>query len=652
MSLPFFCPTMCDPVSTLGVVSSDDLVITTAPAQDHITHGILQHSTKMSNLNTVFEHLDRGITNPNLLADYRAIIMSFQEELIRRGLKPEYLDRFVTVHYLPHPVHPNSRHRLGSLSSGDSDHKDDNNVELFPNFGDNFQCNSNTYPNYSRHNDRVTNPSNTDTFSAILADFKRMCASINSSPPTLSSTISVPPPIPLRSSVAPHQVPQYYAALSSATSMLSQLSQHLSGAQVPTTSSNDPLSNPVVNSMCVNLLNQLMGILTTTTTTSSTTTVVNSLPTTLVSAIPNSSSFSGPMFNPPPYPNVIQPPVVANPPLLSYHYPQVQPFMQPPQLNPFHSIEKLIPKFTAPYHLWAAQIRKLLYSKGFVNLRDPQLTPTVGASILNRLPSGAAIAAPWSDVETLLQFLEKYDKSKRDVCDIVGRDGKFNHKPSIHFFLKCTEIQQADTTNLTPHQIQSFAWQSMQRLFPSDMKSYIAMVSQGAALPTQEQCDMIDRLWNDSLTQRKQDSQRLVVTTSTSTSQVTQSESTTQITSPLEQAFYTLTKSLSNLSKNTYQQKSKRGNFNNYNNNNNNNDNSTSGSKSSGTKKPIIGVTLQERGSDLRRFPKPRFPERRDLCFYHQVYGPKATKCQQEGCKWDENARSRSSQQSNSYSKN
>ena len=580
----------------------------------------------------MFDYLDQGELSPHLLQEYRNIIMGFQHELIRRGLRAEYLDRFVTVHYLPHS---GGRQRLFSHSSDNSDNKDENNYYPQSTMGDNFQCSSSTYPNYSHYDNTRANrlPMN-DKFAAILADFKRMQNSINTSIATSSSSTTLPPALPLRSSVAPENVPQYVAALSGATTLLSQLGQYLSSSHSQATASNDPLSDPNVNSLCQGLLNQLLTILSSSNTTSLSTNVVDSLPQTVCSTIPLYQSI-------PPQTSLqqnFQPPIVNTQQFGALPY-NMPPAILPPYqyqqqyLHPLYSIEKVIPKFTAPYHLWAAQIRKLLYSKGFVNLRDPQLTSTVGASILNRLPSGVAIAAPWTDVETLLQFLEKYDKSKRDVCDIVARDGKFNNKPSIHFFLKCTEIQQADTTNLSPHQIQSFAWQSMQRLFPADMKSYIAMVSQGAALPSQEQWDTIDRLWNDSSLQRKQDSQRITVTTSNIQSQVTKAESVTQVTSPLEQAIYTLTQSLSKFGK-----------FN----NNKKEDNKSKSFK----KQDIVGLTLKERGTDLRRFPQPRYPDRRDLCFYHQIYGPAALKCHHEGCQWDQNARKLKNKNKTPSSKN
>ena len=214
-----------------------------------------------------------------------------------------------------------------------------------------------------------------------------------------------------------------------------------------------------------------------------------------------------PVFNTP----ICQPPV-QNPMQFQNVYnpenPVANPVVNPIQqqrFSPSLTLDKLIPKFTTPYYLWAAQVRKLLSSQGYVNLDNPVLMASVGSAILNRLPSNAALAAPTSDVESLLQFLEGYDRHRRDVFEVMGKDGKFTNKPSIHFFLKCAEIRQADSAGLSPQQVQLFAWQSMQKLFPAELRSYIAIVSQGGGMPSHDQWDTIDKLWSESLAVKKKD---------------------------------------------------------------------------------------------------------------------------------------------------
>ena len=46
-----------------------------------------------------------------------------------------------------------------------------------------------------------------------------------------------------------------------------------------------------------------------------------------------------------------------------------------------------------------------------------------------------------------------------------------------------------------------------------------------------------------------------------------------------------------------------------------------------------LGITLKERGIDLTKYPDAPFPQRKDLCFYHQAFGNKAFKCN-VGCAW------------------
>ena len=47
-----------------------------------------------------------------------------------------------------------------------------------------------------------------------------------------------------------------------------------------------------------------------------------------------------------------------------------------------------------------------------------------------------------------------------------------------------------------------------------------------------------------------------------------------------------------------------------------------------------IGRTLDEKGYNKNRFPRVMYPNRRDLCFFHQVFGHLARRCELKGCKW------------------
>ena len=53
------------------------------------------------------------------------------------------------------------------------------------------------------------------------------------------------------------------------------------------------------------------------------------------------------------------------------------------------------------------------------------------------------------------------------------------------------------------------------------------------------------------------------------------------------------------------------------------------------TSQSSIGKTLDEKGYNKNRFTRVMYPNRRDICFFHQVFGQLSRKCELKGCRWN-----------------
>ena len=635
-------------------------------------------------LNKFFANMDKYELTTEMLNDYNKLVHMFQQELVDRGLRPDFIDRMLTLHMYPHEARlenrsgPSLRNYSESSQPLLSAESHSRNVQFFP---------------------VTTTSSNLQNFDSIMGNLRRLNESVAVATSNISNVVST-------TASSQFQNP-HYRALHAANSMLARLQNEVREAievtddaipNIPPTSRQQAFAmiyntvfdelNTMISSCAVSNVattnsssipnvpsnpiftaSNLSSMYVQPTASSMSNNFVNSLPV-MSSYSPcsgyytaNPPNYVNPLFNSnvvnPPCnsnvvnplcnPNVVNPNVnpvfnlpvtmyvsnpsvvtnfLANPPMLPYN--SVMPTFSNPliQQSTLTNIDKLIPKFTSPYYLWAAQVRKLLYSRGYHDLRNPNLMLTIGSAILNRLPSNAALAAPTVDVESLLQFLEGYDRHRRDVFEVMGKDGKFNNKPSIHFFLKCAEIRQADHANLSDYQVQMFAWQSMQKLFPIDMKSYIAIVSQGNRLPTQDQWETIDKMWSEALVVKKGGDSRSGAAASVQQTQGNEPDPITKLTAQLEKAFNVITQQNKQQSSMFIKDVKK----------------SVDSSKVDSSNKlfkkiPDVGVTLQERGVNMKKYEQARFPHRKDLCFFHQVFGPAATRCKENGCKWEENGK-------------
>ena len=692
----------------------------------------------LSWLNNFFSCMDNHVMNDAMLDEYQKILFMFEQELLDRGLRHEFLDRMLTLHVLPHTSRSMSRDpcqeiRLDSQCSSP-----------IPRTNANL-----TYVPTTSSSATITTmvESQSTHFNALMSNMHRISSNIGydvnvSQPSTQSSSTNYS-----------FQQDPYYVALSSASAKLTQMQDDLHSAMqmADVAAPQIPLAarQHIFRGLYNSVRGELDNLAKSCNLTSQNNVDFNNYPMPTASSNYNPVSASGaPMMcsapisstsssyklgmhnvdpnsvcysqfvNTPPYfgnvtnpnscyafppnsnvvnnpnvgntcnafvgnvPNVsnvgsnsnfVHVPYVANLPNisnLSLNQPVVVPTPVYPQYMPVANVnfDKLIPRFTTPYYLWAAQVRKLLNSRGFNDLTNPYYMSVIGSAIINRLPSNAALAAPTSDVESLLQFLEGYDRHRRDVFEVLGKDGKFQNKPSIHYFLKCAEIRQADTANLTDQQIQLFAWQSMQKLFPAELRSYIAMVSQGNRLPSHDQWDTIDKLWSESISQKKTENVRSAPIANVQPTVSTEAESVAKLTSELSKAINTFTKQFTSKSGNSKKPQNNSGNNNSYNGSNyknrnnfsnsgqarnskNNNANSSQ-SSSSRQQRPAVGVTLQERGVDMSKYYYARYPNRKDLCYYHQLFGPSANRCKQNGCQWEENRKAllnRSKNNSNDF---
>ena len=674
------------PTSTVTVT---DAVNVFDPNRRHVVR-----AAPLSWLNNFFQCMDNHIMNDAMLDEYQKIVFMFEQELLDRGLRHEFLDRMMTLHVLPHGSTQTSRNPCSDIR-GDS------------------QCSS-PLPRNSANLPFIPTTSSSATITTMVESQSTHFDKLTSNMRRISTHLEYDANVSQSSTQSnsinySFQQDPYYIALSSASAKLTQMQDDLHSAlkmadiaapQIPTNARQqifqglyhsvcDELNNLAKSCTMTSQSNQFSGnptvsrnmypifatgtpVMCSMPNPSTSSSQKPNLPYSVCNPMPNYANIGHNVVYPNPNPNLANPtpinpnfvnPNVLNPSIfatvnsnpcylpnnsnLSSNQPFIVNPMYPnsPQYNAVQNVnfDKLIPKFTTPYYLWAAQVRKLLYSRGINDLRNPNYMSLIGSAIINRLPSNAALAAPTIDVESLLQFLEGYDRHRRDVFEVMGKDGKFQNKPSIHYFLKCAEIRQADTANLTDQQIQTLAWQSMQKLFPPDLKSYVAMVSQGNRMPSQDQWETIDKMWSEAIAQRKSDNNRITSTAITQPTQTTEVDPVNKLTTQLEKVINNFTKQFNqnntSSSGNKSKSKAKYGgsNLNKQKNKSSVGNQSSDNNDNQFNKTPTVGVTLPGRGVDMKKYYYARYPDRKDLCFYHQVFGPLSNRCAKNGCKWLDN---------------
>ena len=356
------------------------------------------------------------------------------------------------------------------------------------------------------------------------------------------------------------------------------------------------------------------------------------------------------------------------------------------------TLKYLIPKFSKPCCRWAICVRKALKAKGLLDLKNRCLSSAIIPLLLTTLPSEIAMVLPEEGtLEEILLYLENYDQKKRDVLEVLNKDDALQDKPSAHFRLKVQEVKQANSDHLTQRQIDKFVWDAMFQMLPKDMHAYVLTIKSKNRLPNKDEWNILDNMYIDSCSS-------MLKTVAKKSEADNVSKKVSELNQKLDQTinlvlsqkpdpnrdqfqnkfpkFKRIFNNKNNLARNTstadnvglnfssdngvsnnngysnngsnnrpmYNRNNS--NFNNPNPNSNFNQNRIPNSNSynnnnnstrfnSMTSQSSIGKTLDEKGYNKNRFTRVMYPNRRDLCFFHQVFGHLSRKCEQKGCRWN-----------------
>ena len=229
------------------------------------------------------------------------------------------------------------------------------------------------------------------------------------------------------------------------------------------------------------------------------------------------------------------------------------------------------------------------------------------------------------------------------------------------------DLRRADRASHSDQQLQMWAWQRMFRQFPTSMTTFLYAIKGPKQVPTSDQWDNIDELWQQHIDDLHEDATELYqqLTSnpvpfqrhstppppgSRSSSLITQfstsppgSQSSSHLPNLINNVRKTEDVVHSNTNKSEVVSKSNRcpkRKINKLASISPNNVQPTTNHRQQHPvkvdvkgKQPIIGLTLAQRGfQQSSRFPTPAYPDSLDICFFHQVFGATAKRCYGEPC--------------------
>ena len=291
------------------------------------------------------------------------------------------------------------------------------------------------------------------------------------------------------------------------------------------------------------------------------------------------------------------------------------------------SAAALIPPFQTPCCLWAEKVRRVLYARGFSDLDDPWLTFALLPFVLGKLPSNIAQMVPTNSLAYMLDFVESYDRRTNSLHDVLTKNITPSVKPSAAFLQRCNDMRRARGPDLDNEAIFQLAWQSLSTSLPPQLQPFVLTIKGSNELPTARQWEIMDNLWFDTLSKQelatKLPLQAVAAeepNTKTTKGKNTKRHAINTINNRVNQLSEKIDQTLAQVTATKEQSKPAftPRNFN---------------STPRNTVNYSLGIPLKERGVDLTRYPNAPYPQRLDLCFYHQAFGKDAFKCN-IGCGW------------------
>lgn len=277
------------------------------------------------------------------------------------------------------------------------------------------------------------------------------------------------------------------------------------------------------------------------------------------------------------------------------------------------SASSLLPPFYFPVASWATKIRKVLASKGILDLESEQVMFDYLPAMVKQLPSNIISILPSGNLEKIIAFLEKFDKKSGNIANCFKEGRLIETNPSISFSLLVDEMRQSMPKDTLKRTIKALAWQSLKANFPVPMRPYLNFLGI-LDYPDPDQLQQLNKSWEEYMGSNKQPIFANEVSPSSNTKDDIR---IARLEAQLSSVLSTLDKMTDDLKviANRPTQANSRGVY-----------NLNADSNRSQPRNNFQPIPRGMQGGN--KFKNPAFPKREDFCFYHRTFGHKAFKCQ------------------------